>query len=58
MLGWIFNLQGNLIEHDGILGEVVREAEAVDIARPVVSMPCFLCCEVRLWLKNIDISCL
>ncbi|PKY00726.1 2-dehydropantoate 2-reductase [Aspergillus campestris IBT 28561] len=44
--------KGNLIEHENILGEVVREAEALGIAAPMLSMLYHLCCGVQLRLKK------
>lgn len=42
-----------MIKHENVLGEVDHEAEAVDIARPMVSMLYDLSCGVQIRLRNI-----
>ncbi|KAF9889358.1 hypothetical protein FE257_007468 [Aspergillus nanangensis] len=43
--------KGNLIEHENLVGAVVREAEALGIPTPVLTMLYNLCCSVQLRLK-------
>ncbi|KAL5354946.1 ketopantoate reductase PanE/ApbA C terminal-domain-containing protein [Aspergillus floccosus] len=43
--------KGNLIEHENILGEVVRKARALGVTTPVLTMLYNLCCSVQYRLK-------
>ncbi|PLB53544.1 2-dehydropantoate 2-reductase [Aspergillus steynii IBT 23096] len=44
--------KGNLIEHENLLGEVVREADAIGIQTPTLTMLYNLCCAVQLRTKQ------
>ncbi|KAA8641472.1 hypothetical protein EYZ11_002452 [Aspergillus tanneri] len=44
--------KGNLIEHENILGEVVREAQAHSVDTPTLHMLYNLCCAVQLRTKQ------
>jgi len=40
-------LQGNFIEHENILGEVIREARAAGLATPILSTLYALCSGIQ-----------
>jgi ketopantoate reductase len=44
--------QGNLIEHENILGEVVRVAAAASVRAPILATLYSLCCGVQERLRN------
>ncbi|KAI9044807.1 ketopantoate reductase family protein [Aspergillus affinis] len=44
--------KGNLIEHENLLGEVVREADAIGLSVPTLTLLYNLCCAVQLRTKQ------